>query len=100
VIVIGAAHNFTRDGPETLDEVIQAAERQGLHWRIDGPSDNGFKKLLVSAAPLRDEEAESISCHTNRSEVVTCYVPGDRFLHNWEEGTSLLWGNVFVIGDP
>lgn len=99
VIAMGATRGPARGEPATLDEVIRIAKRQGLHCRMEGLLES-TKRLIVSAKTLSDDEAESVSPHRKLPEVVTCYFPGDKYLHNWEDGNSLVWGNVFLIGDP
>jgi hypothetical protein len=102
VLVVGSLllrHALTPER-RSLADLMAVAEKQGLHWAQDGRGD-GIRRVVVSVQPI-DSAAETIPFGAGglRQGVVACYAPRDRMGYNYDPAASVLWGDVFVWGDP
>jgi hypothetical protein len=90
-----------RRAPESLDEAIEVADTLGLFYRYDG---GGASCLLVSERGLPDP---AIGPRMNNAShpfwigTVAIYTGAQSMWQaNYDPTCSLVWGNLFVYGDP
>jgi hypothetical protein len=91
-------------GPRTLEDVIPLAEHLGLYWRHDSWHGTPGTRLIVSTRPVRWEEAHRLlSGRPERPEwvgVVSVYTVWRGMTGNFVPGRTVIWGELFVCGDP
>jgi hypothetical protein len=94
----------TPDGPATLHEVAELAERMGLYCRSDNIDGVVRNRLLVSRSPLTHLAANQVVFGAPRKRcwqgVVAVCRPWRGYVSNFDPGYSAVWGNLFLYGDP
>jgi len=91
-------------GPQSLREVAQIAADMGLHHDSPRRSVVDDYSLVVSDRPLTWERVNELRFNSPehpgwRGTVAVCY-PADRFMANYDPEFSIVWGKMFVYGDP
>ena len=94
-----------RASPRTLVEAATAAEARGLCWRStaqDGSLNAG--SIVVSTRPVTWEHTNGIRVndakHSCWHETIVIYSSGAQLLMNSDPSVSMVWGELFVYGDP
>jgi hypothetical protein len=91
-------------GPESLDEVAVIADNLGLHYRSDLKSGEVINRLVMSHYPLTFERANALRVGDSQhpcwqGTVVACH-PSRCFKYLTEPDYGVVWGDVFLFGDP
>ena len=91
-------------GPATLEEVVEQADRIGLYSAGDPPGGAVGCRLVVSEFPLDAERACDVrmgaQAHPRWIGTVAVCTPSRAYLPNYVAGRTVIWGDLFVIGDP
>jgi hypothetical protein len=91
-------------GPVSLQEVRQIASSLGLHHRSDTANGEVTIRLVVSASPLMWERANSLHfgcpAHPCWQDTVAVCAPWQKYLFYADPDHGVVWGNVFLYGDP
>jgi hypothetical protein len=91
-------------GPATLEEVVGLAEQAGLYSYGDRPEGAIGCRLVVSEFPLSAEHAcdlrMEVQSHPRWIGSVAVCRPWRSFLPNYVAGRTVIWGELFIIGDP
>lgn len=93
--------------PDSLAEVVEQAELQGLYWRSDAADGSLQYRLVVSDRPLDFERVNNLrfgmpfdSCWDG---IVAISYPSRAWAIEFrlcEPSRSARWGKMFVFGDP
>ncbi len=91
-------------GPATLQEVAQLARAAGLEHGPDHRSGVVGHRLVVSDRPVTWQRAGLLRMnsphHPGWAGTVVICCPYRPFLPNFDPDFSVLWGRMFVYGDP
>jgi hypothetical protein len=94
----------TPQGPATLQEVARLAEEMGLYWRSDRKDGAIKSRLVVSNRPLTAVRANLVrfNCPEHPCWVGTIAIsrPWQHNISNYDPEYSVVWGDMFVYGDP
>jgi hypothetical protein len=95
--------NAARRAPESLAEAVEVAEDLGLYHRYDGPS-AGARCVVVSEmelphTPGQNQRMNNPS-HPFWIGTVAIYGDARMMLINYNPSCSVVWGTLFVYGDP
>lgn len=90
-------------GPQSLTEVAELAERQGLYARSDRRDGKIMNRLLVSDRPLSFEQTTGLRIneprHPRWAGVAAVSFPGKFYRGNDDPEFSVYWGETLVYGD-
>jgi hypothetical protein len=91
--------------PRTLVEAATAAEARGLYWRsIAEDGSLRTSAIVVSTQPVTWERANSIRVnHPNNPcwhGTIVVYTCGRQLSMNADPSMSMVWGELFLYGDP
>lgn len=92
------------EGPKTLKEVEELARRLGLYCCGDRADGSVRNRLVLSEFPLTPERAHDLRFNQPTSPnwigTVTVSINPRSYLPSFLPGRSLVWGELFVFGDP
>jgi hypothetical protein len=91
-------------GPETMGEVMRAAEKAGLYARSDRHDGLVIHRLVVSDRPIDYLRANLVrfgvpNHHSWRGTVAVSWDARPNTA-NFDADCSTVWGDMFVYGDP
>ena len=93
-----------RSGPQTLAELIAIAEARGLYYGSDQRMDGPIGRLVISETPVTRNRAGRVRInaplHPCWINTVAVYFPVGQMMTNYDPQCSVIWGNMFVYGDP
>ncbi len=90
--------------PRTLAEVATLVERRGLYWAAENSFGLEGNRLVISTLPITVERASNL--HVNDPSYSRWHgtlIVDLRFLAmmcNYDPAWSVVWGDLFVYGDP
>jgi hypothetical protein len=91
-------------GPRTVDEAAAVAEALGLYWATGDHGGVMRHHLVVSEMPLTRERVGNLRIndptHPCWAGTVELCDPWRTMMANYDPACSLVWGELFVYGDP
>ena len=94
-----ASMRSSNSPPTSLTDVALLAEQKGLHC-TDGRMRLPSNRIIISSSPLNSDEAAAVNIVAPRAGTVSCYLKAKDMSVNYDPAHSMVWGNVFVYGDP
>jgi hypothetical protein len=91
-----------RRAPESLAEVAEVAVELGLFYRYDGPAAQCCLIISATEMPTTSPPAPRMNnpTHPFWFGTVAIYTRASAMLANYDPACSLVWGTLFVYGDP
>jgi hypothetical protein len=90
--------------PQTIDEAVSLARAMGLYAIHDGGEPTTGKNIIVSETPLTWEEAGGVCVSRPINPYwigkVRIYTGWQAMMPNYDPRCSVVWGELFVYGDP
>jgi hypothetical protein len=91
-------------GPKSLHEAGQIARNLGLHCRSDALDGAVLIRLVISSNPLTYERANELHFgnpgHPCWRDTVAASTPRDAYPYLADDVHGVVWGEVFLYGDP
>ena len=94
-----AAASTYNSSPKSLADVAVLAEQKGLYW-VDGRVRLPSNRIIISTRPLEPEEAAAVNIAVPRKGMASCYLKLRHMSVHYDPANSIVWGDVFLYGDP